>query len=775
MTAQQWADLGYTDLIPVTPPGAQLRPGSRLSPAVCGKAPGIRRADGWTGCPDWAIREFRPAVIDSYGGNIGLRTRQYPAIDIDTRNPRMAEVVEQVLLETIGSLPPRRIGEEPKRSFLFRLKGEPLSKIQLRFEVGEQAQLVELLGDGQQMVIEGIHPRTGNPFHWPSPPPPATELPELDLDTALRFFQALEERLDFFGISVSRAGDGRHGDRPVPDQTSLKGDLERIRAVMAALPNTPETFPTRDSYLRVGYALKAALVDHPDEAYQLWWTWANMWPEAVPEHIEGDWERMRPPFALGASYLYELGREHAGIQDAHLEFEPIPDDVEVPAEPAVAAPDLSDIWCGQQFVEAHGREVRYDAAAERWYSWNGSLWVPGPNPVRERAKALAVELVSPFRWEQPLSTTRVLKHTSAGAVTGMLSMAQSDPRISITSDQWDADPNLLNTPAGVVDLRTGAILPAEAHRLMTRMTSVAPVFEPCPVWAKFVSDCAGGDEELVAYYKRFAGYCLTGLTIEQVFGFLFGPGGNGKGTFANTLKKIMGSYAEAASMSLFLAKDRQEHPTSLAALCGSRLVLAQELRAGQAWDEQVLKSLTGGDYVKARFLFQDEFTYLPGFKLLFSGNHLPRIGTVDPAMQRRTQIWPFHHRPAVVDQHLGEKLAEEYGAILAWMIEGAIEWYRVGLQPPAAVLLETEQYLDGEDATADWLAEQCEDGDYQTSASDLFAAYVVWCEKKSLKSLNQVAFGKVLSEKGYGARRGSNGVRVRTGLRLRSEFTEVQE
>ena len=201
-------------------------------------------------------------------------------------------------------------------------------------------------------------------------------------------------------------------------------------------------------------------------------------------------------------------------------------------------------------------------------------------------------------------------------------LAKADRHHAAIADQWDADPWLLNTPSGVVDLRTGEIRDHRLDDYMTKITAVAPAGE-CPLWRSFLHRITKADTELQAFLQRFAGYCLTGITREHAMAFGYGTGANGKGTFLNTISGLLASYAAVAPMDAFTASPTDRHATELAMLRGARLVTAQETEDGRRWAESRVKALTGGDPITARFMRQDFFTYQPQFKLFVAETTSP--------------------------------------------------------------------------------------------------------------------------------------------------------
>jgi putative DNA primase/helicase len=207
---------------------------------------------------------------------------------------------------------------------------------------------------------------------------------------------------------------------------------------------------------------------------------------------------------------------------------------------------------------------------------------------------------------------------------------------------------LLGTPGGTVDLRTGELRTSRLEDCITKMTSVAPLDEPCPRWIQFLNEATGKDADLIEFLQQWCGYGLTGLTREHALVFVYGAGGNGKSVFLNVVQTIMKDYAITAAMDTFTASKFDKHSTDLAMLQGARLVTASETEEGRAWAEARIKQMTGGDAITARFMRQDNFTFTPQFKLTIIGNHQPVLHNVDDAAKRRFNIVPFLLKPAKV-------------------------------------------------------------------------------------------------------------------------------
>lgn len=395
-----------------------------------------------------------------------------------------------------------------------------------------------------------------------------------------------------------------------------------------------------------------------------------------------------------------------------------------PAEPVILSPEFSEDALALEFSARHKHELRYVARWGSWLLWDGARWqFENTHKAFDLARAVARDFANACDKD-----TTAKKLGAASTVAAIEKLARSDRRHAATVDIWDADPWLLNTPAGIVDLRNGKTLPHDPDLYITKITAAAPGGE-CPRWLRFLGEITGGDLELQQFLQRVCGYGLTGSTREHALFFAYGTGGNGKSVFLGTLAAILADYAAVAPMETFIATHGERHPTDLAGLRGARLVTSQETEEGRRWAESKIKTLTGGDPITARFMRQDFFTYQPAFKLVIAGNHKPGLRGVDEAIRRRFHLVPFTVTIAEAkrDLHLPEKLKSEWPGILSWMIEGCLAWQRLGLAPPAAVRAATEAYFDEEDAIGRWIEECCVTGPYHWCASTLlWASWQRW-------------------------------------------------
>jgi putative DNA primase/helicase len=411
-------------------------------------------------------------------------------------------------------------------------------------------------------------------------------------------------------------------------------------------------------------------------------------------------------------------------------------------------PEFSDEALALRFAERHAFDLRFVAAWGKWLSWTGNHWkFDDTLHAFDLARHICREVAAGCNNKAKIASAIA----SSKTVAAVERLAKSDRRLAATIDQWDAEPWLLNTPEGVVDLRTGR---RRAHNPADHMTKIAAVGPrgDCPRFLGFLDKITGGDAELKVYIRRMLGYSLTGDTREHALFFAYGTGANGKSVLLSTVAGILGDYHRSAPIETFTASNTDRHPTDLAGLRGARLVTATETEEGRRWAEARIKQLTGGDVVSARFMRQDFFEFRPTFKLVIAGNHKPSLQSVDEAIRRRFHLVPFAVTipPEERDGELTEKLKAEWPGILAWMIEGALEWQTEGLRPPSAVTDATAAYLEAEDAIGAWIDDRCErDPKAWEQSLTLFASWTQWAEASGEYAGSAKRFSQMLESRGF--------------------------
>ena len=449
---------------------------------------------------------------------------------------------------------------------------------------------------------------------------------------------------------------------------------------------------------------------------------------------------------------------------------PDEDAAEGEAAPTPAVAKENSVWGSEDglalsFTRRYRHDWRYVAAWGKWLMWDGQRWrtedtLGATDLVRNVCRHAALKAASP---------KTAVKLAAASTMSGVERLARADRRHAGTADEWDADIWLLNTPGGVVDLRTGRMRAHQRTDRMTKVSTAVPKGE-CPTWRGFLSDVTGGDAELMDYLQSMVGYYLTGVTSEHALFFLYGTGANGKSVFVTTIATILGDYAANAPMDTFMETRSDRHPTDLAGLRGARFVASIETEQGRRWNESKIKTITGGDKVSARFMRQDFFDFFPQFKLLIAGNHKPSIRNVDEAMKRRLHMIPFTVTipPEKRDGRLTEKLLLERDGILAWALEGCLLWQRAGLRRPQSVLNATDEYFEAEDAMGRWLEERCVTQPNAKALSfELFADWKQWAESNGEFLGSMRRFTDALITRRFNKWRATGGVRGFAGIGLK--------
>ena len=398
------------------------------------------------------------------------------------------------------------------------------------------------------------------------------------------------------------------------------------------------------------------------------------------------------------------------------------------------------------FADRYRNELRFDHDRGKWYVWIGARWQLEGTCL---AFSCARELVRELAKNMPHKVRLI---SSKAAFCGSVERyARADRAFAVTSEIWDRDGYLLGTPAGIVDLRAGSLVEAQPDHYITKATAVAPAeTADCPRWLQFLREATNGDQVLIDFLQQFCGYALTGDTKEHALLFVYGGGGNGKSVFQNTIVGIMADYAVAAAMETFVSSNTERHPTDLAMLRGARLVYASETEEGRSWAESRIKTMTGGDRIRARFMRQDFFEFTPQFKLMLIGNHQPALHNVDDAARRRFNIVPFIHKPASPDRDLEAKLRDEWPSILRWLIDGCLAWQRNGLVRPPVVLAATEEYFEEQDSIRHWVDERCELGvNLQDTSTSLFGSWSTWASANGERARSVKWFVQAMRRLGY--------------------------
>ncbi|MFI2242548.1 DNA primase family protein [Streptomyces chrestomyceticus] len=450
---------------------------------------------------------------------------------------------------------------------------------------------------------------------------------------------------------------------------------------------------------------------------------------------------------------------------------------------------LTDRGMAKTFAHLYAGDYRH-VNGLGWYKWSAYRWEPDEHDTvvwaaGDMAESLATKDPSGTYTDTELRRERRRAMSTSG-IKSMLHQARSAHGMLLDASRLDADPYVLCTPGGIVDLRTGHINTPDPHRdFHSRSTTTAPRTMATPRWDQFLTDTFGGDtegREMIRYLHLLLGYSITGDVGAQILAFLYGMGKNGKSVLLDVIVKLLGDYADAAPPGFLMAKQFEGHPTDLAELHGRRVIVCSELKAGDRFDESRVKLLTGGDIIKARRMRQDFFSFVPTHKLFLLGNHRPEVGTGGFAFWRRMRLVPFER--VVPDARKVDNLAdilvrEEGPGILAWLVDGAAR-YLAGekdLTGPERVRVATTAYAETEDHMGRFLSETCKiEAGLRAEQKHLYLAYTRWCEAEGATPVSSRAFaGRVRETLGMTSPKEmatSNSKKYYPGIGLIADITE---
>ena len=422
---------------------------------------------------------------------------------------------------------------------------------------------------------------------------------------------------------------------------------------------------------------------------------------------------------------------------------------------------LSHGVIADSFLPQARDHFRYDRERACWYFFDGVCWRNQCDYRLRRAIDLHVS--------EELRNSHM--------ITGVERSLRDRPEFTMDQRSWDPDFHLFNTPNGTVDLKTGISRPQRPEDLITRCAAVsaAGTYEGC-LWLEKLVEWFGDDPVELAYIQKLAGLFLVGGNPEACLPLWIGPGGDGKSVISNTFRYILGDYARTSTDTAFLETRHSQHHEEIAWLQGARLVLVNEINGSLPWNDARIKAVTGGESQSASFKGGHLFEFRPEFKLLITGNEAPSLRSVGPEFRRRFHVLKFTRGVAAPDPQLAEKLKAEAGAILHWMIEGAVRYYRDGFQPSPAVKAATAEYFEENDTIQQWIDDFAQCGpDFRERADRVYENYKNWAEDQGFRyPLTRPKFTAKLKVKGIICKPASypgatNSVRCYLGLKLSLE------
>lgn len=394
--------------------------------------------------------------------------------------------------------------------------------------------------------------------------------------------------------------------------------------------------------------------------------------------------------------------------------------------------DATDAGNAERFAYQHCLRFRYVEDRGVWRDFDGVRWREEVGGLRNRmaiATARSIRIEALRLSDEPTYGSDGKKRCSpqermmAWAYLSenrprqeaMLAMGGHIEPISCRAESFDRDPYQLCTPGGVVSLGDNLrVDPCRPEQFMTKSTRGRLLGsgyrrDAAPNWDAFLQQTFSGDADLTAWVQRAVGLTLIGAQPEHLFLFCFGDGRNGKSTFLNAVKYAMGDYATMLPPNLLVEKRFDQHPTELTELEGVRMAIGAEVPRKATWDEARIKSLSGGDPIKARKTGKDFYEFPASHTLWMSGNEKPRIKGTDEGIWRRLRLIPFTVTvpAASVKRGLPALLEAEANGVLTWAIEGCSAYMAGGLGTCSAVETATGEYREDEDDFGRFIREAC--------------------------------------------------------------------
>ncbi len=457
----------------------------------------------------------------------------------------------------------------------------------------------------------------------------------------------------------------------------------------------------------------------------------------------------------------------------------------------------TDLGNAERLKYLYGDRFMYIEESSYWYSWNGKYWQQEASKegidLYDKAAAisrLSYDLAVVTYDQTPTPTKDELKQQERALAffkksENMLPTRNCINRarslFKVSAEKLDTKPFLLNCGNGTVNLKTGEIYSHDKADYITMITRADYVpGAKHELWEK-VLQSAIPDEETRHWIRKFMGYSMYGLTSEEKFLFLYGPGGGGKGTFIESIGYALGDYCGTMDIDTILtarndAGNGGQATPQLAILAGKRLILTSESGAGRSFNAARLKGITGSDAITARFLHGNPFTFYPQFTLVMSSNYKPAItDTTDEGMRRRLVIVPFtapiEKKEVMLKQELKER-KECREAILAWCIEGARLWWEEGLgEMPKNIVKAMGAYYAENDILGIFIEECCEVGkDKRVGVKAFCKAFNDWLRESQQKTVTLRTLSGQMENRGYTKARYDNTCFTGIKLNWRTEF-----
>jgi P4 family phage/plasmid primase-like protien len=458
--------------------------------------------------------------------------------------------------------------------------------------------------------------------------------------------------------------------------------------------------------------------------------------------------------------------------------------------------DYTEVGNAQRLIDTHGKGLVYVRELDRWFRWTGMRWTEASHLdieqlAQQTQRALFVEADQLNGDEKEAMMKFAFRSQTYAMVRAMCGLAKADSRILVGVDQLDAETHLFGVGNGVVDLRTGELLPPDPERLITLGTEVE--YDPtakAPLWEQTLYEVFDGDLDLMGFFHRLVGYMMLGDPTENVFVIPHGNGANGKSTVLGLIREAFGTYAKTAQSTTFVSE--REFGSGAGApredilrLRKARLVNISEPEEGAHLRESLVKQSTGGeDRMAARGVHAKmTIEFKPSWVPVMATNHLPTVKGEDDGIWRRLLPIPFEvnfERTGRRDLDRPRRLKAELSGILAWCVRGVFEYRKHGLRPSTVVQESRQEYRETMDLLSEFIETRCEVGPTcRESTARLWVAWEVFARMRGELRLIPSAkgLGRRLRNRFKPAKWREDGVQTKgwMGIELRENVQELAD
>lgn len=734
------------------------------------KDPGWGQIQGWL--------EKRPY------SNVAVRASGWVAIDVDGAEGVAA--LHEAIAE-LGELPETWVSTSwgsataERRQLFYRVPvgySARLGEGKFRKRFGEHVDVIHA-GHRYSIVAPSVHPDTKAIYAWYRPGgepagnvlPVRTDLPMLPQG----WLDFLEHSGRKPGVEIvhstgavmaaaagedwyedAAAGPAEHGWTAAAARAEVERMLERIRTVEANV-NTQAGGAMRE----VGRFVPGLLSQEEAVSACMDALLANPW------HSE-DWNR-----AHGKDWTALSLATTSVARGAEEAREVLP----AGAEPAPQAADerYTDAFMSARLVrEALAGRYIYTAATG-WLMWDGARWAEVLDELvheatRQWTLAGYLAAVEVYRRaaaagtvDWPIGDDPDIRGwaglQNAGRIVALTKLARGIEPLFRDASEFDTDPALLNTPGGVVDLRSKQIMAHDPARLITKVTAVPYV--PGAESQHFKAALQALPEDVHDWLQVKLGEATTGISSEQMV-LLTGGGRNGKTALMGAIYRALGGYAAKVPNTLLL-KSRQAGAATpeRMTLRGVRLAYMEETPEDGYLDANVAKDLIDAEEIDGRHLYKNSTSWKPGHSIFLNTNHPPTVTSTDEGTWRRMARVDFPYRYRRADQEIERETdrrgdprikkalsesATGQAAVLAWLVEGAFRYYAAGSveeagPTPASVVASVARWRASSDDVLRFLEEVMEfDVDGWVASTDLYAEFSRWQRANGPSAMSSKTF-----------------------------------